>query len=609
MRERGRRGSSALRAAAIAAACFAALATRVAADELPRPETHDGHEAFLAYLRAAESRAFDVLLARYDEHLRAHPHDVVAHVERCRFLSAAQCGEEQGCPHWEEHERCIERLWGEEVVERGESLLAGPAKSWPAADRAAIHARIAAARSSTEQHAAVVEHARRAMALDPALDLSLVAARALRALGRGPEAVELIVSRLDASDAASGVTEKIRRLLELGAHRDAALALDDLERRTGDGESDPLLAARVWLEVGRVQAARRALERAAASPAWSWRAQEIARERFRLEVQYGDVASASGAYEALRDTGFLADPFLRHRLRLALRHPGAPWQPRDALGGLAVLCLVGGVILAPLLLLLPVHYVGLLRARAALGRVPVPTRFGLRHAWWSLAALFLSMLPFSYMEGAPSLEAAVAGFAGGVELVPPSEIPERSLAAGGLAGALITAAGAALVVRRGDLRLVTAGRWSLRRTVLASAAAVLGLRLLLGGWIWLVAGVAPRPALVVEQMVLAMGRAYGLPVLLLVVVVLTPLAEALIFRGTLLDGLRRHLRFGWANLLQATLFASLHEGWGLFPFYLAFAATAGSLARRSGTLLAPTLLHAGNNAIAIAGLARQLGGA
>ena len=78
--------------------------------------------------------------------------------------------------------------------------------------------------------------------------------------------------------------------------------------------------------------------------------------------------------------------------------------------------------------------------------------------------------------------------------------------------------------------------------------------------------------------------------------------EEVIFRGVVLEGVARHVPFGWANAIQASLFALLHEELLLMPFYLLFGLIAGLLARRTGGLLAPIVLHVLNNAMAVSPL-------
>ena len=76
--------------------------------------------------------------------------------------------------------------------------------------------------------------------------------------------------------------------------------------------------------------------------------------------------------------------------------------------------------------------------------------------------------------------------------------------------------------------------------------------------------------------------------------------------GVMLESVTRYLTFPVANAFQALLFASLHEGLVLFPFYLALGLLAGLLAQRSGGLAAPILLHAVNNLLVFGGIARGL---
>src|SRR5690606_33169411 len=56
-----------------------------------------------------------------------------------------------------------------------------------------------------------------------------------------------------------------------------------------------------------------------------------------------------------------------------------------------------------------------------------------------------------------------------------------------------------------------------------------------------------------------------------------PLWEEIAFRGMLLGGLARHISFGWANVLQAVVFALVHDDPPRFLFYLALGLLAGWL--------------------------------
>ena len=50
-------------------------------------------------------------------------------------------------------------------------------------------------------------------------------------------------------------------------------------------------------------------------------------------------------------------------------------------------------------------------------------------------------------------------------------------------------------------------------------------------------------------------------------------------------------------MVQSLAFISLHEEWQAMPFLFVFAMVAAWLARRSGGLLAPMVMHGVNNAL------------
>jgi hypothetical protein len=95
---------------------------------------------------------------------------------------------------------------------------------------------------------------------------------------------------------------------------------------------------------------------------------------------------------------------------------------------------------------------------------------------------------------------------------------------------------------------------------------------------------------------------YGLPrgaVALLVLVVLAPVAEELLFRGILLNRWTRKWSAGPAVLLSTLLFALLHPvPLGAFGVGLALAA----LYLKTRSLLLPIVVHAAHNAIAVGGV-------
>lgn len=102
-------------------------------------------------------------------------------------------------------------------------------------------------------------------------------------------------------------------------------------------------------------------------------------------------------------------------------------------------------------------------------------------------------------------------------------------------------------------------------------------------------------------------RPDAVPVLALTAVVLAPVAEEVLFRGVVFQGLRARMGFWAAALLSATLFTLAHlEGGGvlagvviasgILPLGVAFAA----LLERRGSLLAAIAAHAAYNSVGVA---------
>jgi hypothetical protein len=83
-----------------------------------------------------------------------------------------------------------------------------------------------------------------------------------------------------------------------------------------------------------------------------------------------------------------------------------------------------------------------------------------------------------------------------------------------------------------------------------------------------------------------------------------PVYEEVIFRGIVLNASRKHILFVGANVLQALLFALIHNNLSWFLFYFSFGITAGYLRRKSGGLGTGIVFHMTNNAIALLALLR-----
>lgn len=86
-------------------------------------------------------------------------------------------------------------------------------------------------------------------------------------------------------------------------------------------------------------------------------------------------------------------------------------------------------------------------------------------------------------------------------------------------------------------------------------------------------------------------------VCLLVIAVLTPIWEEILFRGAFLDGLTRRFRSGLAIVLSAALFAAAHFVPLTFVYLFTLGIALALLRRFHRNIRAPILLYAANNAL------------
>lgn len=562
------------------------------------------------------------ILASYDRHLEEWPGDPGMAIERCKFLDHAATygissdtddeglddpsGEEDEEEGWgdcaaELEERfpfdpevavfALSRTWGERGITRAEQVLADPAIVWSEALKAQAYANLAWKQWSLEKFADAAISARLAMKLDDSLDLSLVVAKQLVLEDRRAEALEVLALGLR-HEKQERLHAKAELLLELDGCELAAPLFErpELSRHV-------FLHARVLECIGDTAAAREKYELATPSP---WQRQETRLRLFQLDLQGTDPVRAVASYEALRNLGWSADPFARHRLSLALKFPFAGWEARD-LGGLAAfagLLLFMGLL--PLLLLVPVHYVGLLRRTHRGFQPEAGLRWKLRHVWFALAAFLVldTLATFLFLPG--ELETM---------WLTESDVATHTLEALGRHGifffSVVPLAVLVLLRRRDVTTLLGNGGTHPAVTLVVGGTLAVSFFLALvtyivcaralGVWEMSAAGVFELDRLTVLR---AVRASLGVVPYLLLATVLVPIYEELLFRWVMLDGLARHVPFVVANLLQAVVFAALHQSLVLFLFFVAFAFVLGYTRRLSGGVLIGILAHAGYNGFA-----------
>jgi uncharacterized protein len=157
---------------------------------------------------------------------------------------------------------------------------------------------------------------------------------------------------------------------------------------------------------------------------------------------------------------------------------------------------------------------------------------------------------------------------------------------------------------RRPLEATLCGRWSMRRSITAGIGAGLLLKVLA---ILIGIGINSTGVLGSDTVRSIQGArdAYGVAGMLMLIAVLAPMIEELVFRGVMLEAFRGHVSYLLAAVATSAAFVAMHEEWQSMPFLFVFAMVAAWLAKRSEGLLAPMVMHSVNNltaGLAILGL-------
>lgn len=580
---------------AASVALFCAAASLVVGASERSEALRDSIEVVDARMDAAYSE----VLGRHDADIASNPHDAGRAVARCEFIGAFSDAETgryvAGAP--EAFEACVDGLAestpGDPLVrvylfEQGrladaegaaDTLLADSA-SWPGDLRKRVAATLYW--ETNDDAARAGDLAVTAAQLG---DSQLVgrAVRHLAGLGDDATATALLGDSAPAGSnySATGRVEAALLLAEPG------IALAELRRQEAAGRQvDAPMAARAYIKAGDLDGAREQLQASDDSD-------DLANAvRFDIAYASRDWASASHHVDLVRSEDFVAH--LERFGRLVSAAPSALLQPTLWPSLVVIAAIMLALALLPGMLLIPVHYRGALRRLAGRARVPVFAPVGLRHAWMAMATLLVI----------PSLILGLVDPAGLSGMLSGESQPDgRALMLTGLWSAALCLTVLAFPLRR--FAAADGFGWSrMHRAwwrILLAWAALLAVGALLAA-IYQSRGIdsSTDQVRMVADMVNSGRTTWEVGLAFLTVAVLGPVWEEFAFRGLLLGGLARHISFGWANMLQALLFALVHDDAPRFAYYLALGLLTGWLVRSTRSLAPAVVLHILVNMLAFA---------
>ena len=577
------------------------------------------HAHHLQQLGTAKDSLYKTILSAYDGYIRLHPTEHKAHIERCRFIQTAYYDSyEDYNPNYELAQACADTvlrrfpknpevllyptsfLYGDTLVnylqqleeEIEENNTAWTQYRWD------VYQQLAQLYQQEENHEMAIRYGELAVEHNDTLDVSLMLARSYRNLSKNIDALETLLRHVDSTDAVWSLNEKGKLLMELGANDKAIEAFRMASNKNAAVQNSGELAD-AMINNGLVEEARGFLMKEVEASG-VWNASKPLRKLLLYDIRYGSADSAQQNYRKLVGQDFYNDVFGIYRMRMIAKAPLMGWTLVDGAHILLFLLLLVLVVVMPYLWILPIHYYGVYRRQQ--GKLfPEPTfQWGLRHLWiassiW-LASDVLALLFFDY----PSVTAMFMDSSFEEPALPISKMV-ANLDLFFFVGLLV---GSISLLRREDFEFFFQRLRTNASGIGIGIALAIGLKFCLGIYVatFQELGVDfSEGAMItasVTDSILAINKFYNPLLGFLFVVVFAPFYEEILFRGVFLSACQKNMAVWLANLLQASVFALVHQSLVYFPFYLGFGLLAGYYTRKTGTLFTSTSMHMMNNAMA-----------
>lgn len=591
--------------------------------ELP-PENKDlDHEAFIKELKNSKVQLYNDILKKYDDYLQKHPKDIPVQIEKCKFIEFALYDDnEEYNPNQAYFDSTAASLlklypknpdvlvfhttflYGEkkkELLENAERYIKEKSDGWSAHNIGVINYEIAMLHYNDEEYKEAYYYMNKAGSYNKEYTYSLEFIRILIEEDKKEEALKALQNPEDTVTDVYHLRQKSELFLKLKDYKNALRLYTIVhEKDTSINNNEEL--ARTMEGIGEFNVARGYL---VADTSTSWNKKTTLLNLFLHDLKHHSGDTCLSSYDAYRELGYTSDPFAAYRLKLFVSYPLLLWKPHDLLGVLATILLLIIFVLIPYFWILPVYFIG--HHWKIVDRSNQETyQWGLKSFWWVSSGYFIASFAATYLkpeylnwlvnvknysiaELTPEEEGisllvfvlffAFFGFAALYRVKLKTLLPKR-----GQTGKMIgTTIGFFIVLRIVTLIYIQIGirYFDVKADDLAFV---------------------PNLLLSSRKDILGLISTYGGMVGVLIVGIIVPVYEEIIFRGAILESCKRYITYNWALILQATLFAAIHQQLFLFPVFFGFGIVTALLNKKFGGLIPGIILHIINNTIVVASM-------
>lgn len=575
------------------------------------------HKIFLKEIENSGDVIYSNCIKQYDEYIELNPNDISVLIEKCKFIDLAQYDDyEDYNPNQEEFDSCFNflkdhfpsnpefllyktsYLWGdeqEEAFKEAEESVNNHPNEWSKEMLSELYLALYDHYYWNEEYQEAYSTIQKAIAIDRTLYNSLKHAKVLVKLDYNEIAMPILTSGIDSTLSTWEQTDKAELLLQLKAY-DKALEIYNYISSVDSTYNNNSEIAKTFEGLGDHETAREYLVKDTSM----YYKKEVALKQILLhDFKYGNITDSAKIYNEYRDFGFKADPLGIYRIKLFFHQPSLPWKFRDTLGILVLILTILSFVIIPYIWILPVYFIGTYWGYKTKNKEN-KTYWGLKAFWFiSFGYLLASLIgPLFCTEYFYSLLTRDSYDVATANLAKVNTAFIVSLAIFGFS----------LLYKKRINELVS-NKWSIGKTVLISLISFFAFKII--SFIYIKIGISHLGIsadefasyfsffLSSKKEIIAILTTYGKLISLIIICILVPIYEEIIFRGVILDSCERYINFRSANLIQAALFGAIHMDLYLFPIFFLFGITTGIIRRKSGGLLGGIVFHAFNNLLAL----------
>ncbi len=585
-----------------------------AIDSLP------SHQDFLKVLDNSDQKVYDDILQQYATHLAKHPDDLHTRIERCKFVQYAQYDDyEDYNPNQAYFDSLTNKLlhdypthpevlvyhtsfsWGTQLdsllANASDAIKAAPT-AWSATQQGVIYYEMASNYYNDEKYRLAWQFIEKAIQYDPSYKTSLLYAKVLIHFKQHQKAIQCLAQKDICSSDIWELSQKARLLLDINAYSDA---LDTYQTIT---TIDPTYVntaelAKTLEGVGEYASARTYFVK---DTVRTWNKEQATLSLFLHDLAHQNQQYCVESYTAYRDHGYHTDPLAIYRLQLLFKHPLLEWKIRDVLGICTLLLIIGLLICIPSIWVLPIYFIGhkwnIIQKTTA-----KKWTWGLKSFWWISSGYLIAS--FAALLVAPLvLNSWITWTATNVEEITGSKLGQSTLLF-----IIVFAVWSFAVLSKKTIAVFFPKDWSLSKNILVAIKYFIVFKIIsflyirIGGYYFGIEHKAITNCFTTlaasREDIIALVDTYGILSAYLLVGILVPIYEELIFRGVIFDATKRYIYARWAMVLQSFLFAIIHGDLFLCPVFFLFGILSGQLRKNSDSLLPGIIFHTVNNLLAL----------